>query len=100
MVKLTNTAAGARGVETEGGTVFLDPGETRDVDVLKGHKLYEGLVEASNEEQALNKLGKDDLVKLAGDAGAVVNDKDGNPIAHADATKAQLIDAIEAARSA
>jgi hypothetical protein len=100
MTKLTNTAAGPRGVETDEGTVFLEPGETRDVDVKKGHDLYDGIVEASTSEKALKSLNKDDLLTIASDEGiATVRDGDNDgPVV--DATKAQLVDAIEAARAA
>jgi hypothetical protein len=43
MTKVTNTAEGPRGVETEDGTVFVDPGQTVDVEIKKGHELYPGL---------------------------------------------------------
>jgi hypothetical protein len=99
MTKITNTAAGPRGVETDAGTVFIDPGETVELDVVKGHKLYDGLVEASSDEKALKSLSKEDLVRLAGDAGVEIKDGDGNAVAHADATKAQLVEAIEASRA-
>lgn len=48
MTKITNTldpaTGGARGVESKTGTVYIEPGETVDVD-LKDEKapLYEGL---------------------------------------------------------
>lgn len=100
MTKITNTAAGPRGVETDAGTVFIDPGQTADIEVKKGHKLYDGLVEASSEDKALKSMSKDDLVKLAGDLGvATATDKDGNDVAVADATKDQLVAAIEKARA-
>jgi hypothetical protein len=41
--KITNTAEGPRGVETVDGTVFVEPGQTVEVEVVKDHKLYEGL---------------------------------------------------------
>jgi hypothetical protein len=100
MTKLTNTAAGPRGVETDNGTVFLEPGETRDVDVRKGHQLYDGLVEASSQDKALKSLNKDELLAIAGDEGiATVRDGE-NDVPVAEATKAQLVDAIEAKRAA
>jgi hypothetical protein len=44
MRKITNTAQGPRGVlKLAEGTVFIEPGQTVDVEVAKGHKLYEGL---------------------------------------------------------
>jgi hypothetical protein len=43
MTKVTNTAEGPRGVETDNGTVFIEPGQTVDVDIKEGHELYEGL---------------------------------------------------------
>lgn len=47
-MKITNTldpkTAGARGVESKTGTVFIEPGETVDVDLLDPNApLYEGL---------------------------------------------------------
>lgn len=101
-MKVTNTAAGPRGVNLEDGTTrFLDPGETADLDGVKASDLYDGLVEASREKQALDKMNKADLLALANDSGVTaVKDADGNDVVLADATKAQLIDAIEAARAA
>jgi len=44
MTKITNTAAGPRGVLLgDGTTFFIEPGETADLDVAKDHKLYDGL---------------------------------------------------------
>lgn len=43
MTKVTNTAEGPRGVETDAGTVFVEPGETVDVEIKSGHELYDGL---------------------------------------------------------
>jgi len=100
MVKLTNTAAGPRGVETDTGTIYLEPGETRDVDVKKGHQLYDGLVEASSSEKALKSLNKDELVAIAGDEGIATVSVGEEDVPVADATKAQLVDAIEASRAA
>jgi hypothetical protein len=100
MTKITNTAAGPRGVETDSGTVFVDPGQTVDVDVAKGHQLYDGLVEASSDDKALKSLNKDELLKIAGDAGIATIGEGDAAIAVADATKAQLVDAIEASRAA
>jgi hypothetical protein len=45
LTKITNTAEGPRGVETDNGTVYVEPGQTVDVDVKKGHELYDGLEE-------------------------------------------------------
>jgi hypothetical protein len=100
MTKITNTAPGARGVWTPTGLVMVDPGQTVDVEVADGEDLYEGLVAADSEEKALAKMNKDELLALANDAGVTVaKDKAGNDVAVADATKAQLIEAIEAARA-
>jgi hypothetical protein len=45
-MKVTNTAPGARGVALkDGSTVYLEPGETDDLDV--DGELYEGVVKAS-----------------------------------------------------
>jgi len=35
-MKITNKSNGLRGVNTENGTSWLDPGETRDIDVAAG----------------------------------------------------------------
>jgi len=44
MTKVTNTAEGPRGVLTaSGATVYVEPGETVDVEIAKDHELYEGL---------------------------------------------------------
>jgi hypothetical protein len=43
MTKVTNTAEGPRGVETDAGTVFVEPGQTVDIEIKKGHELYAGL---------------------------------------------------------
>lgn len=56
MAKITNTAEGPRGVLTaDGTTVYVEPGETIEVDVAKGHKLYDGLEEG---EAAAKKAAK------------------------------------------
>jgi hypothetical protein len=42
---------GPRGVETrDGTTLFIEPGQTVDVDVAKDHKLYEGLAAKEAED--------------------------------------------------
>jgi hypothetical protein len=76
MTKITNTAPGPRGVETDAGTVFIEPGATVDVDVKKGHQLYEGLVEASSEEAALKSLTRDELIARAQASGITVETDD------------------------
>jgi hypothetical protein len=44
MTKVTNTAEGPRGVLTaKGDTVFVEPGDTVEVDIAKDHDLYPGL---------------------------------------------------------
>lgn len=87
-MKITNTAAGPRGVETETGTVFVEPGQTVDVEVVKGHELYEGLVEG---EKTLDKLSKAELTAIA-DAEGVLIETDDN--------KADLVRKIEESRAA
>lgn len=47
-MKITNTAPGPRGVKTKEGTIFLDPGETRDLDVDGRVKLYAGLTKEAD----------------------------------------------------
>ena len=44
MTKVTNTAEGPRGVLTaDGRTVYVEPGETVEIEIADGHKLYDGL---------------------------------------------------------
>jgi hypothetical protein len=44
MTKVTNTAEGPRGVITaDGGTVYLEPGETQDLELHPDHDLYDGV---------------------------------------------------------
>lgn len=54
-MKITNTAPGPRGVPTKEGTVFLEPGETRDLDVDGRIKLYSGLVKETDKKAATGK---------------------------------------------
>jgi hypothetical protein len=42
--KITNTSEGARGIETKDGTVFVEPGQTVEVDLADDKAdLYPGL---------------------------------------------------------
>lgn len=66
MAAITNTAKGPRGVLLADGTTFyVEAGNTVDLDVAKGHDLYEGLVEGEGGEsepgpldQSVDKLGE------------------------------------------
>lgn len=50
-MKVTNTAAGARGVAlNDGSTFYLEPGQSEDLDVAGD--LYEGVVQGSGDEQS------------------------------------------------
>ena len=91
MVKLTNTAQGPRGVKlASGGTLYIDAGQTVDVDVANGHDLYEGLVEGDG-APSLSSMKKADLVAIA-DAEGVAYETDDK--------RADLIEKIEAHRGA
>lgn len=103
MAKITNTAEGPRGVDTaDGVTVFIDPGQTADVEVAKGHKLYDGLVEgsaaaksaakaAATEPKPLAKMNKTELTAVAAAEGVAVEDGDSN---------STIVEAIEKVRAA
>jgi hypothetical protein len=99
MTKVTNTAEGPRGVITaDGVTVYLDPGETADLDLHAKHELYDGVVkgggkkakEEDSEPKPLAKMNKTELLAAAEAEGVAVAE---------DATNAQIIEAIEAKRA-
>jgi CCR4-NOT transcriptional regulation complex NOT5 subunit len=109
-VKLTNNSEGARGVNLKDGTtVWLEPGESRDFDKSEVadngvHDDFKGngsSKAASTEPKPLDKMNKAELLATA-EAEAVTGAKDaeGKDIAIADATNAQIVTAIEAAREA
>jgi hypothetical protein len=109
MTKVTNTAEGPRGVETDSGTVYVEPGETVDVKIKDGHELYEGLTKggaakaaaASEEPKPLAKMNKTELLAVAKEAGVTVaHSADGAEVAIDEATNAQLVEAIEKAKPA
>jgi hypothetical protein len=101
MTKVTNTAVGPRGVITaDGGTVFLEPGESQDLDLHPDHDLYEGVKKGgaakakesdSDELKPLAKMNKTELLAAAKDENVELAD---------DATNAQIVEAIEKARAA
>lgn len=100
-MKITNNARGPRGVQLSNGeTRYLDPGETADLDVAEGHELYEGL-SSGDEAKPLDRMNKAELLAVAAEKGVEkAKDKDGNEIAIADATNAQICEAIEALENA
>jgi hypothetical protein len=67
-MKVTNNASGPRGVAlANGGTHYLEPGETAEMDVAEGHSLYEGLSGDEAAEPGPLDLSVDDLtVHIAG----------------------------------
>lgn len=99
MVKLTNTAEGPRGVLLADETTrYLEAGETAELDVAEGHKLYEGIVEGDGGAggDGLDKLNVADLTDKATELGVLPEagtgtGKDGKVI------KADLIAAIRGA---
>jgi hypothetical protein len=99
MTKVTNTAEGPRGVITkDGNTVFLEPGESADLELHPDHDLYEGVKKggtskevASDEPKPLAKMNKTELLDTAKAEGVDVAE---------DATNAQIVEAIEEARAA
>lgn len=87
MTKVTNNAAGPRGVTLkDGSTRYLEPGETAELDYEGA--LYEGLTEG---EGGISSMKKADL--------AAICDAEGIAYAESD-SRADLIAKIEAARAA
>jgi hypothetical protein len=63
---ITNTAEGPRGVAlADGSTLYIEPGQTVEVEVAKDHKLYEGLEagEAAAKRAAKEAAAADDEAK-------------------------------------
>jgi len=87
--KITNTAEGPRGVNAKDGTtVYVDPGQTAEVELADGEELYDGLVEGDG---GLDALKKADLIALA--------EAEGVPI-ETDDNRSDLIRKIEEGRAA
>jgi len=103
MTKVTNTAAGPRGVIlADGSTHYLEAGETADLDLHKDHDLYEGVEKggpkakanedpSKEEPKALSKMNKAELLETAKAEGVAVAD---------DASNKDIADAIAKAREA
>jgi hypothetical protein len=87
MAKVTNTAAGPRGVNLKDGTTrYLDPGETADLDY--DGELYEGL---SKGDGGFDGMTKVDLQAHMDERGIAYEPGD---------NKAALLEKIEAANAA
>ena len=95
MATITNTAEGPRGVLLADGTThYVEPGATVDLDVAKGHDLYDGLVEGEggdDGDKPLSQMNKAELLATAEAEGVAIEDG---------ATNAAIKQAIEAARAA
>lgn len=106
-MKLTNNSAGARGVNLKDGTTaWLEPGESRTFDKAEVHNVHADLAggKAADEAPApkpLDKMNKAELLAAAAEATVTTaKDAEGKDIPVADATNAQIVTAIEAARKA
>lgn len=109
MTKVTNTAVGPRGVITkDGNTVYLEPGESADLELHPDHDLYEGVKKgaagkeaASNEPKALSAMNKAELLHAAAADGVTTAlDGDDKEVPVAEASNKQIAAAIEKARAA
>lgn len=71
MTKVTNTAEGARGVIVkDGSTVYLEPGETQDLDLHPDHDLYEGVEKGEAAAKAAAKAAAEEAAPEAEEAPA------------------------------
>ena len=87
MAKVTNTAAGPRGVNLKDGTTrFLDPGETADLDY--DGDLYDGLTKGDG---GFDSMTKAELTAHMDERGIAYEPTD---------NKAALLEKIEAANTA
>lgn len=87
MAKVTNTAAGPRGVNLKDGTTrYLEPGETADLD--HDGNLYDGVTEGGG---GFDNMSKAELRAHMDERGIAYEESD---------NKAALLDKIEAANAA
>ncbi len=108
MVKVTNNAKGARGAYNAAGElVMIEPGQSADIDLPKGHKLYDGLsagraAAASDDDgpKALSAMNKAELLEAAEADGVTSFDKDGTDTAIGEGTNKEIAAAIQAKRAA